>query len=204
MPVVGPNAFNHAKDSNQPSTSTEVYECPSKKLIIIQQRTSYFKELKHLYVKDFVQWIRECQFAKVIVLTSSFSQCNPDTGNLGQESNSLYYVATGRLDDDINRLMESLNLRQVPDEKTNIALRNGLTYLPGSGLTKMLIESFRKHSIGATFLIQFCSEGENMQDAYVVANAVDKLPLVCDPSLKHQLLESSDSWVEPISWREGS
>lgn len=204
MPVAGPNAYDHNSDNDQPSTATEVYECPSKKLVIMQQRTSYFRELKHLYIREFVQWVQDCKFAKVIVLTSSFAQCNPDTAHLGQESSSPYYIVTGESSEDLSRLLESLHLRQVPDEKTNTALRNGLTYLPGSGLTRMLIESFRNYSIAATFLIQFCSEGENIQDAYIVANAVDKLPLICDAHSKHQLLSSDNGWVEPSSWQERS
>lgn len=40
MAVAGPNAYTL---NGPPSTSTEVYEYPAKKMVIIQQRSSYFK-----------------------------------------------------------------------------------------------------------------------------------------------------------------
>lgn len=201
MPVVGPNAYDDFDDPpfKQPTTSTEVYESVAKKLVIIQQRTSYFKDLKHLYIKDFVQWVQECRFSNVIVLTSSFAQCNPDTEHLGQQTTIPYYIVTENSKS--TGQLQSLNLKHVPTEKESSALRNGLTYLPGSGLTKLLIEAFDKSHIPATFLVQFCSEGENTQDAYVMADVVDRL-LSLDIQDQHRSIGAScDNWVEPHSWR---
>lgn len=201
MPVVGPNAYDDFDDSpiKQPTTSTEVYESVAKKLVIIQQRTTYFRELKHLYIKDFVQWVHRCQFSNVLVLTSSFAQCNPDTENLGQQTMIPYYIVTKNSKS--TGQLQLLNLRQVPDEKESRALRNGLTYLPGSGLTKSLIVAFDESMIPATFLVQFCSEGENTQDAYVMADVVDRLLLLDIQDGNKATGSAGDSWVEPCSWR---
>lgn len=203
MPVVGPNAYDDFDDSpiKQPTTSTEVYESVTKKLVIIQQRTSYFRDLRHLYVKDFVQWVQKCRFSNVIVLTSSFAQCNPDTENLGQQTAIPYYIATKNSKS--TGQLQLLRLKRVPDERESSALRNGLTYLPGSGLTKPLFEAFENSSIPATFLVQFCSEGENTQDAYVMADVVDRLLSLNIQDQNRTIGSSGDNWIEPCSWRQG-
>lgn len=172
MSVVGPNAYN---PNGPPTTSSEVYESKQHKLVIIQQRTSYFKLLKHLYVDELVNWIKESQFDKVLVLSSSFAQCNPDTSRLGDlsPSSQLQCLTTSTFDsqDDTWRLLE---IKQIPDKRTIKVVQDGLTFLPGSGITKLLLKSCQKASIAAAFLVDFCSEGINIQECYQVVNIVDR------------------------------
>lgn len=174
MPVVGPNAFTH-RPGLPPTTSTEVYESKKHKLVIIQQRTSYFKSLKHIYIEELVNWVKEAKFDQLLVLTSSFAQCNPDLSLLDAEIGSsascpISCITTKSFDNQSDR-WKRLNLKQVPPKKQlKIVSEDGLPYLPGSGLTKPLIRACEKAFIPAAFLIDFCSEGINLHDCYQVVN----------------------------------
>lgn len=178
MSVVGPNAYN---SNGPPTTSSEVYESKQHKLVIVQQRTSYFKNLKHIYIDELVDWMKESQFDRVLVLTSSFAQCNPDTSRLDDLSPSaqIQCLTTNTFNtSDIN--WQLLKIKQIPDKKTLKVIQDGLTFLPGSGITKPLLKACQRASIAAAFLVDFCSEGINIQECYQVVNIVDRfLNLKC-------------------------
>lgn len=215
MAVVGPNAFNI---NGPPTTSTEVYESKKHKLVILQQRTSYFKHLKSLYIDELVHWLKESKFDSVLVLTSSFAQCNPDTSQLGEPFTcSVRSITTSSFEN--TEMLTRLDIKPVPNRKTSKVVQNGLTFLPGSGITKPLIKACEKVSIRAAFLIDFCSEGINIQDCYEVVNIVDKiLNLGCSGSGIQKNIEADDNestdgfsgdrigknagWVEPFSWNQ--
>lgn len=218
MSVVGPNAFAL---QGPPTTSTEVYESTQHKLVIIQQRTSYFKSLRDIYIAELVHWIKEAKFERVIVLTSSFAQCNPDTSQLGLENACPLRSITTNSFDRYEERWKSLGVRALPDQRSIKVVQDGLTFLPGSGLTKPLIRALEKEFVPAAFLIDFCSEGINICDCYEVVNIIDKyLNLGCNPdvsrcfeSLKlgnaaiceisRDTAEShGGGWVEPFSWTQ--
>lgn len=174
MPVVGPNAF---ASHGPPTTSTEVYESKKHKLVIIQQRTSYFKELKLAYINELTQWIKEARFEQLIVLTSSFAQCNPDLSQLGDPSGSPIRSLTNKLfqqQSDTAKKWNKLGVKPLPDKSQLRVVKDGLTYLPGSGLTKPLIRACERAFIPAAFLIDFCSEGINLHDCYQVVDVLDR------------------------------
>lgn len=211
MAVVGPNAYTSNK--GLPTTSTEVYESKQHKLVIIQQRTSYYKNLKNIYIQELVNWIKESKFDKVIVLTSSFAQCNPDTSQLGELNTcSIRSITTSLFEAD--ERWRNLSLKQLPSKHSFKVVRDGLTFLPGSGITKPFIRACEKSFIPTAFLIAFCSEGINIQDCYEVANTVDKfLNLGCNREeavksfQESQCLAAGDGkqpsgWVEPFSWSQ--
>lgn len=218
MPVVGPNAFS---PKGPPTTSTEVYESKKHKLVIIQQRTSYFKNLKNVYVDELVHWIKDSKFDQLIVLASSFAQCNPDTSQLGEYTSSPIHSITTSSFEQNDKLL-SLNIKPIPDKRTIKVIQDGLTFLPGSGLTKPLLKACDKAFIPALFLIDFCSEGINIDDCYQVVNVVDcYLNLGCGASQtidlsklrvsqdeSYQMGGDDDakttlcSWVEPYSWSQ--
>lgn len=221
MPVVGPNAFSLR---GPPTSSTEVYESKKHKLIIIQQRTTYFKNLKQIYINELVNWIKESNFDNVLVLTSSFAQCNPDTSVLGGPIllGSIHSIQTSLFEPDDR--WKRVNLKPVPDVKhLKLVKEDGLTYLPGSGMTKALVKAFEKAFIPASFIVDFCSEGMNMEDCYEVVNIVDsliglahgrtggnKLPeqfqkIVLDLNaatgdINNDNVSSLGDWVQPFSW----
>lgn len=210
MSVVGPNAFS---PKGPPSSSTEVYESKKHKLVIIQQRTTYFKQLRNIYIDELVGWITASRFDNVLVLTSSFAQCNPDTTQLGElAASSIRSITTSQFE--INERWRSLDIKPLPDKRTIKVVQDGLTFLPGSGITKPLIKACEKSFIRAAFLVDFCSEGINIQDCFEVVNIIDKfLDLSC--SDRHTQGAAGDSksafdgesesrlgWVEPFSWTQ--
>lgn len=176
MPVVGPNPYTKSTPF-PPTTSTEVYVSEKRKLVIIQQRTSYFKNLKGIFVTELIDWIKESRFAQILVLSSSFSQCNPDLSQLGKSGpiyEFLHSIVTNQFDSDKSE-WQNLNIKPLEDRRKIEVIRDGfMSFLPGSGLTKSLIKAFEKSSIPAAFLIAFCSEGINIQDCYEVANMVNR------------------------------
>lgn len=225
MPVVGPNAFSSGPGA--PTTSTEVYESKQHKLVIVQQRTSYFKSLKHLYIGDLIDWIKNGQFEQVLVLTSSFAQCNPDTSQLGDPSSCpIRAITTGSFDTQSSR-WQSLGLKHLPGKRElKLVTQDWLTYLPGSGLTRQLIRACERAFIPAAFLVDFCSEGINLHDCYQVVELLDRYLCLCEPCEQAAGWPARDSgdaaattltrttttttvqgqvhskWVEPYSWAQ--
>uniref|UniRef100_A0A6G1SGD3 Proteasome assembly chaperone 2 n=1 Tax=Aceria tosichella TaxID=561515 RepID=A0A6G1SGD3_9ACAR len=229
MPVVGPNAFS---PQGPPTTSTEIYESKTHKLIIIQQRTSYFKNLKHTYIEELIRWIKESKFDQLLVLTSSFAQCNPDISQLGDLNMMPIRTITTNVFEKTDAWL-GLNLKPLPAKNRLNVVKDGLSYLPGSGLTKSLIKACERASIPAAFLVDFCSEGINLHDCYQVVFVLDKyLNLSCRQTAQVQTTQSRGlsatatdlkaalqdiergldggdgaemakrSWVEPYSWTQ--
>lgn len=223
MPVVGPNPYGL---SGPPASSTEVYVSDKRKLVIIQQRTTYYKNLKGIYIQDLIKWIKESNFSQVLVLSSSFSQCNPDLSQLGKtipNQQTIHSLVTNQFDCQ-NSDWKNLNLKPIEDQRKIKVIQDGLPFLPGSGPTKALLKAFDKNSISAAFVIAFCSEGINIPDCYELANLVnDYLKLNCemnvngnDPVYEQTLYKSTflldDAgdkqakiqcfWVEPYSWKQ--
>lgn len=202
MPFIGPNAF---EIDGFPTSSTEVYMSEKHKLIIIQQRTSYYKPLKKLYIKDLVNWIKNSQFDQVLVLTSSFAQCNPDTSRLGYNiptASSIYYMCTSASDDKV-RIWPNFGLKEVQNKDDLKVLKDGLSFLPGSGLTKPLHKAFEKESIPASIIVSFCSEGINLRESYEMAHLIGKyigLQILKTTNSGDCDSETSSFWVEPFSW----
>lgn len=200
MSVVGPNAYSI---QGPPTTSTEVYESKKHKVVLVQQRTSYYKSLKNIYIDELVHWIKESKFDSVLVLASSFAQCNPDTSQLGSLYCPIRSITTSQFVP--NERWLNLNIKPIPDKRTIKVIQDGLTFLPGSGITKSLIRECEKSSLPVAFLIDFCSEGINTNECYQVANTVDKLVnLGCSKGATD--LDGGDcikhGWIEPFSWRQ--
>jgi len=231
MPVVGPNAYSSR--SGPPTTSTEVYESKKHKLVILQQRTSYFKQLKHIYILELIQWIKESKFDQLLVLTSSFAQCNPDLSQLGNlNSCAIASISTSSFSEHEQASQwRDLNLKTLPRKGSQfkVVAQDGLTYLPGSGLTKPLIRACEKAFIPAAFIVGFCSEGINIEDCYRIVDIVDRYIGLNSVSKDNNKLEGGESdnkmpistdfgdikteaskpvtfqdrmnaWIEPYSW----
>lgn len=224
MSVVGPNAFSPLQ--GPPTTSTEVYESRTHKLVIIQQRTSYFKNLKSIYIEELTNWIQESKFDQLLVLTSSFAQCNPDISQLGNLSMSPIRTITTNLFVKNDKWL-ALNLKPLPEKSDLKVIKDGMTYLPGSGLTRSLIRACQKASIPAAFIVNFVSEGINLIECYQMVGVLDKYlgivskpPKLPEPSGElstlreaiHDIesgLDGGDvdeltrrAWVEPYSWSQ--
>lgn len=208
MSVVGPNAFSL---DGPPTTSSEVYQDKAHKVVIIQQRTTYFRDLRDVYIQELVQWIKECKFQRVLVLTSSFAQCNPDTSQLGDQfASPIRTLSTSSFDKTDPRWLAA-NLKELPDRKTIKVVQDGLSFLPGSGLTKPLLKALERVFVPAAFLVDFCSEGINIPDCYEVVNVVGKLLNfdspdlgLCKMSISDRQVQgdhSNSHWIEPYSWR---
>lgn len=215
MPVVGPNAFSYRQ--GPPTTSTEVYESKKHKLVIVQQRTSYFKSLKHIYIQELIDWVKGSKFDQLLVLTSSFAQCNPDLTQLGDLNSCPIRTITTSSFEAQSEQWKQLNLKQLPQRgnQLKVVSQDGLTYLPGSGLTKPLIKACEKAFISAAFLVDFCSEGINLHDCYQVVDMVGRYLNLGDPTstsgqtsgARHVTSSSGTTtqgqlcnWVEPYSW----
>lgn len=216
MSVVGPNAFSL---DGPITTSAEVYESKPHKLVIVQQRTSHSKDYKQIYVQQLVNWIKESKFDKVIVLTSSFSQCNPDISQLGRSSpHTINSITTSQFE--LDDRWQQLDVKQIEKAQTIKMLQDGMSFLPGAGLTKPLIKAFEKASVAAAFLVNFCSEGINIQDCYASANVINRYILnlptsdFVEETMSKMALEEDagdrivvdnkkpPAWVEPFSWSQ--
>ena len=71
----------------------------------------------------------------------------------------------------------------------------GLPFIPGGGLTRRFLSAIPDEwRIPTACVLQYVLEGDNRQDAYLLAGVVAKLVFAGDSDIE---------WKQPESWKEG-
>jgi len=199
--VTGSNPF--AMDGEL-MTAAQVYDSAEKNLTIAQIRSPCFREAKADFLNELVQWIQSSGFARVFILSSSFSQTLSDVPLDECIASPIRYLSFSKSTENQCPLtaalphmrkvqkVERFTLKPMADESDG----NGIVHLPGSGLTRKLFAELEKISIDCTVLIKYCSEGDNTQDAFHLAETINAVVHAVEPSKSTGRV----SWDVPISW----
>uniref|UniRef100_A0A8B9BPQ2 PSMG2 protein n=1 Tax=Anser brachyrhynchus TaxID=132585 RepID=A0A8B9BPQ2_9AVES len=71
-------------------------------------------------------------------------------------------------------------------------------HIPGGGITKLLFTESCSKGIQMAVLLKFCSEGDNIPDAFALVNYLNEwLQLI----KKQEIPDTSSQWKIPSSWR---
>ncbi|KXJ24306.1 proteasome assembly chaperone 2 [Exaiptasia diaphana] len=158
LPVVGNDAFDH-NQSGKLNLSVEVYKSEEPRLIIIQKRSPVCKGYQSSYCKKLLEWIKECGFQRVVMLSSVSATDRIDSQIKGSP---LRYLTSSPVKD--NKFEQLL---WVPFEKKLYGFSNedeGVYSMPGGGITRRFFEACCQEKVNLTVLVTFCSEGENIAD----------------------------------------
>ncbi|CAG2065546.1 unnamed protein product, partial [Timema podura] len=194
LPVIGSNPYDLTSELLM--ISSEVYIVKNKKLVIIQIRSPLCNS-KNDFLNEFLKWTSDVHLEQIVVLSSSFDYERNDEQICGTPLR-YFMTKTSR-----NKMRPKLSkwkelecmtfpgvnsLENVKEpEKLNI---------PGGGFTKLLYQKCILKDVALVVLLKFCSEGDNIPDAVMLADYVDEW---LDIVPKENNLPFT--WSYPPSWK---
>ncbi|CAJ0922241.1 unnamed protein product [Ranitomeya imitator] len=194
VPMVGSNPYatneDHAKEL---CINAEVYASSDKKLAVLQIRSPLIKNKSRAFCQALTCWIKQCAFSRVVLLSSSHAYQRDDSQLLGSP---FRYLVTPTLQTLVADTMKALEWKEmeklslypgINDEEKKISI-------PGGGFTKRLFEDWNINAVEGIHMaavLKFCSEGDNVPDAFALLDHVNRwLNLLDFPA--HQGLSKRD------------
>ncbi|XP_064477017.1 proteasome assembly chaperone 2-like [Ornithodoros turicata] len=195
LPLVGGNPYRVG--DNRLATACQVYVCHQSKLLIVQQRTPVSPNCRAEYRQFLTSWIKSENFKLVIMLSSCLSQFSSPS-ELSRYS--VHYYCSPSVTDMVQDKLSSLCWKKLEkqDPVTNEISSDGVLLMPGSGITRSLLEKCVSDAIPVVLLLLYCSEGDNTPDAILLADRLNEWLHLCP-------VESSGGgqtgvWQTPVSW----
>ncbi|XP_076005921.1 proteasome assembly chaperone 2 [Genypterus blacodes] len=197
VPLAGNNPYAAgAKDAEELHTAAEVYTSADRKLAVLQIRSPVIQTRSKKFCKLITSWIKSSGFSRTVVLSSSHAYQRDDQQLQG---GPLRYLMTPGLLKVCGDAMKELGWREMeripafpglPDDSSEPRLS-----IPGGGITKDLYTDSCLEDLSLGALLLFCSEGDNVPDAFTLVNHLDDwLHLLDGPS------QGPSRWKIPTSW----
>ncbi|KAK1173575.1 proteasome assembly chaperone 2 [Huso huso] len=196
IPMVGNNPYATSDEtSTELSTNAEVYSLPEIKLAVLQIRSPILQTKYRQFQNLILTWIKTSEFSKAIILSSSHAYQRDDRQLLGTP---LRYLLTPAMQSIVGDNLQMMNWKKMEKIAVFPEISNTRQhlYIPGGGITKQLYNVCCSEGIPLAVLLVFCSEGDNMPDAFVLINYLNEwLHLV------ENACDQSSNWKIPCSWR---
>ncbi|KAM9838486.1 proteasome assembly chaperone 2 [Aulostomus maculatus] len=197
IPMVGNNPYATCKeDAEELHTSAEVYTAAELKLAVLQIRAPVVQTKSKKFRELLLSWIKESGFSRTVVLSSSHAYQRDDRQ---LRDTPLRYLITPSLLKVSEDALKELGWREmeraaafpgVTDANTEPRLS-----IPGGGISKALYIDSCAEDVPLAVLLIFCSEGDNIPDAFTLVNHLnDWLHLLDNPS------QEPHKWKIPTSW----
>lgn len=179
IPVIGYDPYN-LKSENL-STSCEIYKSDTKKICILQIRSPLIYKYAKQFLEEVIETFNKKKIKDVIILTSSYAHEKKHI----LTSSFRYVVNEG------NPYTEKMKIEDIEKFKYDGDLK-----ILGGGFASLLYKICLEKSLSCLILFKYCSEGDNIPDAYdMVSKLIKVLPLFPEnKDLFSQL-------VQPVSWR---
>lgn len=196
IPMVGSNPYATSQENaNELSTNAEVYCSKESNLAVLQIRTPILQTKVRHFRKVLVSWIKSSGFSKTVLLSSSHAYQRDDQQLQGTP---LRYLLSPALEDEAGSKVKELQWRSM--EKVcafpGISDSEQRLYIPGGGITKGLYTDCCNENIPMAVVLIFCSEGDNIPDAFTLGNYLnDWLHLVNTSD------QGTTQWNIPSSWK---
>ncbi|XP_060798397.1 proteasome assembly chaperone 2 [Neoarius graeffei] len=202
IPMAGNNPYSSGEDDAALlSTNAEVYCRSDLQLAVLQIRTPIVPTKTKSFRKILVSWIKTSGFSRTVLLSSCHAHQRDDQQLL---SSPLRYLLTPALQGDTKGMeteetLQSLGWREMERVSAFPGITDSHTqclYIPGGGVTKALYSDCCSENVSMVVLLLFCSEGDNVPDAFTLLNHLnDWLHLLDKP------VQGSVPWRIPSSWR---
>ncbi|XP_063041057.1 proteasome assembly chaperone 2 [Engraulis encrasicolus] len=196
IPMVGNNPYaTSSENAKELSTNAEVYCSKELKLAVLQIRAPILQAKTKEFRKTIVSWIKSSGFSRTVLLSSSHAYQRDDQQMQGT---SLRFLLSPKLEQEASQRIKELEWREM--EKVSafpgISDSEKKLYIPGGGITRALYNDCCNEDIPMAVLLTFCSEGDNIPDAFALANYLnDWLHLLSTPA------DRSPQWNVPASWK---
>ncbi|XP_040520775.1 proteasome assembly chaperone 2 [Gallus gallus] len=209
VPMVGNNPYATTKENSMElSINAEVYSLPSKKLVVLQIRSPFIKNKYRPFCQTLLSWVESSKCARVILLSSSHAYQRDDEQLLGTP---LRYLLTPALEKAVEGHIQELKWKEMEKVAAypGISDAEKVLHIPGGGITKLLFTESCSKGIHMAVLLKFCSEGDNIPDAFGLVNYLNEwLQLIkirrnssTDASPEREIPDPSSLWKIPSSWR---
>ncbi|NXN08765.1 PSMG2 protein, partial [Indicator maculatus] len=197
VPMVGNNPYATSEEnSKELSINAEVYSLPSKKLVVLQIRSPFIKNKYRPFCDTLLSWVKSSHCARVVVLSSSHAYQCDDEQLLGTP---LRYLLTPDLEKAVGDPIQELKWKEMEKVAAYPGVNDTekVLHIPGGGITKLLFTESCSKGIQMAVLLKFCSEGDNIPDAFALVNYLNEwLQLI-----KSESTDPSSQWKAPSSWR---
>ncbi|XP_034836097.1 proteasome assembly chaperone 2 [Maniola hyperantus] len=179
IPVIGYDPYD--LKSSSLSTTCEVYKSVSRKILVLQLRAPLVHKYANSFLKDVVNTFMDKQIKDILILTSSFAHEKKHI-----LSSPFRFVAS-----EGNPHTENLIKANLVEHEEN----TGELKIFGGGFASLLYKISLENGLPCLLLYKYCSEGDNIPDAYdMVHNLAKLLPIFTeDKDLLSQL-------QQPVSW----
>ncbi|KAM9824799.1 proteasome assembly chaperone 2 [Neosynchiropus ocellatus] len=197
IPMAGNNPYaSNIEDKEELHTAAEVYTVDELKLVVLQIRAPVVQKKSKRFRQLLLSWIRGSGFSRTVVLSSSHAY-QRDDGQL--QGTPLRYLATPALQKLCAEALKELGWTEMERVKSFPGIQDANTepqlHIPGGGFTKGLFADSCSEDIPLAVLLIFCSEGDNIPDAFTLINHLnDWLHLLDSPN------ENANKWKIPPSW----
>ncbi|XP_053570869.1 proteasome assembly chaperone 2 [Bombina bombina] len=196
VPMVGNNPYATNKENGKElSTNAEVYALPSRKLAVLQIRSPIIRKKSRTFCQQLISWIKQFAFARVILLSSCHAYYRDDQQLFGTPLRHLVTPALQKYVDIVLKELEWKELEKV-SSYPGVNSEEQKISIPGGGFTKQLYSECCSEEIQMAVVLKFCSEGDNIPDAFALLNHLNQWLQLVVPSD-----ENSKKWKVPSSWR---
>ncbi|XP_015235993.1 PREDICTED: proteasome assembly chaperone 2 [Cyprinodon variegatus] len=198
IPMAGNNPYASGKeDAEELHTPAEVYTEAELKLAVLQIRAPIIQTRTKRFRQQLVSWIKASGFSRTVVLSSSHAYQRDDQQLQGTP---LRYLVTPSLltaSADAFKELSWKEMERIPAfPGVKDADAEPRLCIPGGGITKGLYTDSCAENLPVAVLLLFCSEGDNIPDAFALVNHLnDWLHL-----LDGQCQEPNSKWKIPTSW----
>lgn len=196
IPLAGNNPYAPSADNSaELCTTAEVYSLPDLKLTVLQIRSPIIQTKRKQFRKLITSWIKSSGFARTVLLSSSHAYQRDDQQIHSAPLRYLLSPAMQRIAGDALKELEWSELERVK-LFPGISETEERLYIPGGGVTKGLYVDCCSEDIPLAVVLTFCSEGDNIPDAFALVNHInDWLHLVGKSD------NARSQWKAPCSWR---
>lgn len=212
LPCVGNDAYTAAPPGHL-ALPLEVYEFPSCELSIIQQRSPVVKGTMIQFARNLANFAAANRIQHIVLLSSlDFGRWQSIDMSNGLQT---YYLSSSSLDgkdDECERLgfkkLQEYNPSQRTWKYLSSIAENGEEDWPYEELEDedylaslpfaALFSCFKAKGVRVTCLLCYCSEGDNIPEAFHLAEATSQLLGLSTESFQGN---EGGKWIVPFSWK---
>ncbi|XP_077208930.1 proteasome assembly chaperone 2 isoform X2 [Paroedura picta] len=200
VPMIGNNPYATTEENTtELCINAEVYAMPSKELVVLQIRSPFIKNKYRHFCDVLLSWVKSCSFARVVLLSSSHAYQRNDHQ---LHTTSLRYLVSPAVQKTVQDIMQRLNWKELEKVAAFPKVNDDdkVLYIPGGGITKRLFTKSCSEGVEMVVLLKFCSEGDNIPDALVLADYLNEW-LQITTNQSGSFPAKSSKWKTPSSWK---
>lgn len=180
IPVVGCDPYDLL--SSNLATSTELYVSTPHNLLVLQVRSPLVQKWAQSFLENIINHFAQNHVKDIIILTSSFAHEKKRI-----MTSPFRYIATNN-----TPYMEKI---QVANFLLHEQQENDIKIF-GGGFAAMLFKISQEKSLPCLCLYKYCSEGDNVCDAYDMVEQFQKIFPVLDSDIT-----TVAQLIQPASWK---